>query len=106
MSTQNDSSPAQPTAALNRPQAPHEVVEIGIRLLDDAYTAWFSAEAECEQALRAWSEAIPRNHDHGYFAYRAALDREEAAARDLEKLWQLAAACHVRLAAGAQQVVE
>jgi hypothetical protein len=103
MSTQqNDSSPAQATAAGARPHGPNEAVEIGIRLLDDAYTAWFTAEAECEQALRAWSEGTNRNRDHGYFAYCAALDREEAAARDLEKLWALAGACHDHLVALAQ----
>ena len=31
-----------------------EVAAIGVRLLDDAYLAWFSAESECELALHAW----------------------------------------------------
>ena len=30
-----------------------EVATIGVRLFDDAYLAWFSAESECEQALAA-----------------------------------------------------
>jgi len=62
------------------------VAEIGVRLLDDAYIAWFNAESDCEQALRAWLDGTSSNHAHAYFAYRAALDREEAAARDLQRL--------------------
>jgi hypothetical protein len=65
-----------------------EVATIGVRLFDDAYLAWFSAESECEQALRRWFQ---RNDEPAtaYLAYRVALDREEAAARDLERLWHL-----------------
>lgn len=70
-----------------------EVAEIGVRLLDDAYLAWFSAEGECERALRAWSAGSGREGAHAYLAYRAALDREEAAARDLQRLWQVARPC-------------
>jgi hypothetical protein len=32
-----------------------------------------------------------------YAAYRAALDREEAAAQDLERLWELAEPCRASL---------
>jgi hypothetical protein len=67
-----------------------EVAATGVRLFDDAYLAWFSAESECEQALRRWFQ---QNDEPAtaYLAYRAALDREEAAAHDLERLWQLGA---------------
>ena len=70
-----------------------EVAEIGIRLLDDAYMTWFAAESECEQALHAWFDGSSNNRAQAYFAYRAALDREEAAARDLRRLAELAQPC-------------
>lgn len=70
-----------------------EVAEIGVRLLDDAYMVWFAAECECGQSLRAWFEATWRTRAAAYFAYRAALDREEAAARDLKRLSELAQPC-------------
>lgn len=66
-----------------------DVAAIGIRLLDDAYAAWAAAEGECECALRAWQES--HRPPAAYPAYRAALDREEAAARDLERLTEIAA---------------
>jgi hypothetical protein len=76
----------------------HEVAEIGVRLLDDAYIVWFAAESECEQALRVWLDGPLVNRAEAYFAYRAALDREEAAARDLQRLSQLAQPCSDSLA--------
>jgi hypothetical protein len=66
------------------------VAEIGIRLLDDAHMAWHQAELECEHALCAWCDATPGLAAEQYVRYRAALDREEAAARDLERLWEVA----------------
>jgi hypothetical protein len=75
-----------------------EVAEIGVRLLDDAYMAWFAAESECERALQAWSEETRHNRADAYWAYSAALDREEAAARDLQRLEELALPCRERLA--------
>jgi hypothetical protein len=66
-----------------------EVAEIGVRLIDDAYTSWFVAARDCERAMNAWNE----DHPGGYWAYRAALDREEAAARDLHRLSELARRC-------------
>ena len=71
----------------------NEVAEIGVRLLDDAYMAWFCAESLTDQALRSWFEAAPGDRGRRYFAYRAALDREEAAAHDLHRLWQLSKPC-------------
>lgn len=67
-----------------------EVAPIEGRLLDEAYTTWFSAESECEAALRVWSAERSRGSAEAYWTYRAALDREEAAARDLQKLHQFA----------------
>ena len=70
-----------------------EIAVIGIRLLDDAHMAWFAAEVEAERALRAWWEGLGGQHGAAYHAYRAAVDREEAAARDLERLHELTADC-------------
>jgi hypothetical protein len=76
------------------------LAEIGVRLLDDAYLAWFSAESECEGALRAWFQAAGAQRAGAYLTYRAALDREQAAARDLERLWQVSAPCRAALVHG------
>jgi hypothetical protein len=83
-----------------------EVAAIGVRLLDDAYLAWFSAESECEQALHNWFQRTDEQQALAYLAYRAALDREEAAARDLERLWQLAEPCRSAVVHGTESVVE
>lgn len=82
-----------------------EVAEIGVRLLDDAYLAWFSAESESEGALRAWFEASGSRRATAYLTYRAALDREEAAARDLQRLWQVSARCRETLVRGNESVL-
>jgi hypothetical protein len=84
----------------------NDVATIGVRLLDDAYLAWFSAESECENALRAWFQATGERRGTAYVTYRAALDREEASARDLERLWQLAAPCAAALVEDAERVSE
>ena len=58
--------------------------------VSDVYCAWFNAEQESGAALRAWYAASPAARPAGYAAYRAALDREEAAARGLHRLWRRA----------------
>ena len=68
----------------------HEVARIGVRLLDEAYMVWCAAESECEKALRGWSVGTSAAGAEAYCTYRAALDREEAAARDLQKLYEVA----------------
>ena len=83
---QQDASRTTDSETSNR----NVVAEIGIRLLDDAHMAWQQAELECEQALSAWCDAAPGLAADRYVRYRAALDREEAAARDLERLWEVA----------------
>jgi hypothetical protein len=65
---------------------------LGAWLADGAYMAWQSAQIECELALKAWHAAAPGRTATAHLAYRAALDREEAAARELEKLCRLAGA--------------
>lgn len=68
----------------------NEVARISVRLLDEAYMVWLAAEGECEEALRGWSVETSRVGAEAYCKYRAALDREEAAARDLQKLHEVA----------------
>jgi len=85
--------------------ATSEVAAIGVRLLDDAYLAWFSAESECERALRAWFQRTHAERRGAYFAYRIALDREEAAARELERAWRFAEARHGRVVQRTESVV-
>jgi hypothetical protein len=68
----------------------HEITSLGIRLLDDAHTAWLVAQVECADALWAWFEAPTNRRANAHLVYRAALDREDAAARDLERLTALA----------------
>ena len=87
-------------------KAQNEIAAIGVRLLDDAYLAWFSAESECEQALHSWFHATGEQRTTAYFAYRAALDREEAASHDLERLWQLAEPCRTAVVQETESVVE
>lgn len=79
-------------------EAEQQIARIGVRLIDDAYTTWLAAEMAAGAALRSWLDGSWRDHDSTWLAYRAALDREEAAARDLERLSQLAAPCVDRLA--------
>ena len=87
------------TETRDRPRKRLELAEIGIRLLDEAHVAWQRAELECELALQTWYEGPPRNSVDSYLSYRAALDREQAAAHDLERLWELAVSGHDALAA-------
>ena len=74
-----------------------EIAEIGIRLVDDAYLAWLSAESESGRTLRAWYAGSGTGL--AYQAYQASLDREEAAARDLKRLCELTAPAGERLLA-------
>jgi uncharacterized protein YeaO (DUF488 family) len=89
-----------------RPHQRHELAEIGIRLLDEAHVAWQRAELACEHALRAWYTGPPRTSEDRYRFYRAALDREQAAARDLQRLWELARDGHDALAGAAPQTAD
>jgi hypothetical protein len=75
-----------PTTMIDNAQT--EVAAIDVRL-DDAYLAWFSAESECESTLHGWFRAPDDLSAGAYLAYQAALEREEDAARDLQRLWQL-----------------
>jgi hypothetical protein len=69
-----------------------ESVEAAIRLLDEAFMSWSLACCECRVALQAWFDAPREERAAASCAYRAALDREEAAARYLEHLTTLSQA--------------
>jgi hypothetical protein len=83
-----------------------EVASIGVRLFDDAYLAWFSAESECEAALQAWFQSTGEACESRYFTYLAALDREEASAHDLERLSRLWEPCRDKLTERIEEVSE
>jgi len=83
-----------------------ELAAIGVRLLDDAYLAWFSAESECESTLSGWFRATRDLSGGAYLAYQAALEREEAAARDLQRLWELSGPCRDALLEREEAVCE
>jgi hypothetical protein len=69
-----------------------------VRVLDDAHMTCVAAEVESEHALRAWFDAGAPQGAGAYLAYRAAVDREEAAARDLQRLSDLTQPYQERLA--------
>jgi hypothetical protein len=71
---------------------------IAVRAVDDAHLTWVAVEVESEHALRAWFDADVPQGAGAYLAYRAAVDREEAAARDLQRLSELTQPCQERLA--------
>jgi hypothetical protein len=76
------------SAKINRTTS-RDLAVIGLRALDDAHMTWVAEEVESEHALRAWFGAAAAECAAAYLAYRAAIDREEAAARDLQRLSEL-----------------
>jgi len=88
MNTNRDErSPAIFGAARVRPRVPNELAPAELRHVGDVYSAWRIAAAQSGEALQAWLQAEPDFGGTRYVAYRAALDREESAARDLQRLW-------------------
>jgi hypothetical protein len=87
------SDPPIPVPGLLGPDASisRDAAELSERLLDDAYTTWVIAESEAEQTLDAWRERASGTCASRYRAYLAAVEREEAAARDLQRLHEIAA---------------
>jgi hypothetical protein len=75
-----------------------DLAVIAVRLLDDAHMTWVAAELDSEDTLRAWFDADAAQGADTYLAYRAALDREAAAARDLQRLSELTRPSQERLA--------
>ena len=78
----------------------HDLAVIAVRVLDDAHMTWVAAEVDSEHALHAWFDAGAPQGADAYRAYRAAVDREEAAAYDLQRLCELTQPCQERLARG------
>ena len=85
------------SAKINR-NTSHGLAVIGVRVLDDAHMTWVAAEVESEHALRAWFKGAASHRAAAYLAYREAVDREEAAARDLQRLCELTQPCQEQLA--------
>lgn len=54
--------------------------------VETAHRGWVEAAGEAKRALHAWLDGAGRDQRSLYVVYRAALDREEAAARELERL--------------------
>jgi hypothetical protein len=75
-----------------------DLAVIAVRVLDDAHMTWVAAEVDSEHALHAWFDAGASQGAGAYLAYRAAVDREEAAAHDLQRLSDLTRPCQMRLA--------
>jgi hypothetical protein len=73
---------------LDKTEADTTAITVGV--IDDAYCAWFTAESACEMALRDWFSATGEERERTYLAYVAALDCEEASARDLARRWDAA----------------
>jgi hypothetical protein len=87
------------SAKVNRSTG-YDSAVIGVRVLDDAQMTWVAAEVESEHAIRAWFKAAEADRAAAYLVYRAAVDREEAAARDLQRLRELIQPFLARLAQG------
>jgi hypothetical protein len=58
--------------------------EVGREQKGLALLLWVAAELRCTKALYAWLKATGERRREAFDAYRAALDREETAARHLE----------------------
>jgi hypothetical protein len=86
-------------ARINR-NTSRDLAVIAVRVLDDARMTWVAAEVDSENALHAWFDAGAPQVAGAYLAYRAAVDREDAAARDLQRLSELTQPCQERLARG------
>jgi hypothetical protein len=69
---------------------------IAERVLDDARMTWLAAEIDSEHALHAWFDASARQRAGAYLAYRAAVEHEQAAADDLQRLSELTQPCRER----------
>ena len=87
-----------PTSARINRNASRDLAVIAVRVLDDAHMTWVAAEVDSDQALHAWFDAGAPTVAGAYLTYRAAVDREEAAARDLQRLSELTQPCREWLA--------
>jgi hypothetical protein len=89
-----------------RPNTSGALGAIASRVLEDAHMTWVAAEVESEHALRAWFDTGAPQGPTAYLAYHAAVDREEAAARDLQQLSDLTQPDQERLARTHQRARE
>jgi hypothetical protein len=85
-------------ASAKRNGASRDLAAIAVRVLDDAHMTWVAAEVDSGNALHAWFVAGAPKGAGAYRTYRAAVDREEAAARDLQRLSELTQPCREWLA--------
>ena len=67
------------------PNHQNEAAAGELRPQADVYLAWLQAAKDSEHALHAWLDGSRCDQAVLYAAYRAALDREETAASDLER---------------------
>jgi hypothetical protein len=67
-------------------QDQQEAAAEAVRLREDAYISWAAAEIEAGTALQTWFAATESRRPLAYAVYLAALEREEAAAHDVERL--------------------
>jgi hypothetical protein len=74
-------------------QSQHCVAVSETRRRENAYILWAATESACGDALTAWFAASPRQRPTAYAVYRAALEREEAAARHLEQISVTTGSC-------------
>lgn len=59
-------------------------------LVEDAYRDWNMAVTEVDRALDAWTKAPAELSSPAEAAYRAAVEQEERAARQLERMLDMA----------------
>lgn len=57
---------------------------LSIRRATDLHLAWLDAEDDAHEAYLAWRDGDGEEQADAFAVYVAALDREEAAARELE----------------------
>jgi hypothetical protein len=62
-----------------------DIPDLRPEIKEELHHAWTVARDEALLAYREWSAASDEHLDLGYFAYLAAADREEAAARHLQR---------------------
>jgi hypothetical protein len=79
--------------SLKRPPVPSPVgVSTLIDAVMDGYVEWREESAAVEHAYRRWGRAASRHRALAFDAYLAALDREESAASEYERLIERARA--------------
>jgi hypothetical protein len=57
---------------------------LAARRATDLHLAWLDAEDDAHEAYLTWCSSVRSDRDAAFAVYLAALDREEAAARELQ----------------------